>query len=127
MRHDGPEFDASIMYWCGYRDYPNRREFAELEIKARSDKVLQDKAETQPLNRGKRETRRIGKAKVRLLESARQGRKPKHLRKVEARKRESRRIAKAKRDRLRFSTKNKANSSHRTGEGQCSRSLLVCV
>jgi len=50
-----------------------RCEYAELDNKARSDKVLQDEAETQLLNQGKRGTRRIGKAKVSLLKSERQG------------------------------------------------------
>ena len=50
-----------------------RCEYAELDNKARSDKVLQDEAETQLLNQGKRGTRRIGKAKVGLLKSERQG------------------------------------------------------
>ena len=44
-----------------------------MDNKARSDKVLQDEAETQLLNQGKRGTRRIGKAKVSLLKSERQG------------------------------------------------------
>ena len=52
-----------------------RCEYAELDNKARSDKVLQDEAETQLLNQGKRETRRIGKAKVSLIKSGRQDRK----------------------------------------------------
>lgn len=52
-----------------------RCEYAELDNKARSDKVLQDEAETQLLYQGKRGTRRVGKAKVSLIKSGRQDRK----------------------------------------------------
>ena len=81
-----------------------RCEFAELDNKARSDKVLQDEAEAQLLNQGKRETRRVGKAKVSLIKSGRQGRRK--LLEL-ARKRRKRGIAKAKESLIRFSTKQK--------------------
>ena len=76
-----------------------------MELKARSDKVLQDKAEAQPLNQQKARNAPNWKAKVRLLESERQNRKKASGAGKEERKP---RIAKAKESLIRFSTKNKA-------------------